>query len=105
MIVAALPVVAGLAVLPWESAVVGYFVVWMVVAGAYLLYLFWAMATGRVGVIHWAPTARRERRLAARAAAAEARLEQQRLDAAMSYGSYRPTADRAQDSDLDHPGQ
>jgi hypothetical protein len=105
LIVAALPVVAGLAVLPWESAVVGYFVVWMVVAGAYLLYLFWAMATGRVGVIHWAPTARRQRRLSARAAAAEERLEQQRLDAAMSYGSYRPTAGRAQDSDLDQPGQ
>jgi hypothetical protein len=105
VIVAALPVVAGLAVQPWESAVVVFLVVWLVLAGAYLLYLFWAMATGRVGVIHWAPTARRQRRLAARAAAAEARLEQQRLDAAMSYGSYRPTAGRAQDSDLDQAGQ
>jgi hypothetical protein len=105
VIVAALPVVAGLAVLPWESAVVVFLVVWVVLAGAYLVYLFWAMATGRVGVIHWAPTARRQRRLAARAAAEEARLEQQRLDAAMSYGSYRPTAGRAQDHDLDQADQ
>lgn len=105
VIVAALPIVAGLVVLPWESAVVAYVVVWMVLASGYLLYLFWAMATGRVGVIHWAPTARRQRRLAARAATREARLEQQRLDAAMSYGSYRPTAGRAQDRDEDEAGQ
>jgi hypothetical protein len=105
VIVAALPVVAGVAVLPWESAVVVFLVAWMVLAGAYLSYLFWAMATGRVGVIRWAPTARRQRRLAARAAVQEARLEQQRIDAAMSYGSYRPTAGRAQDSDLDQAGQ
>ena len=105
LIVAALPVVAGLAVLPWASAVVVYLGVWMVLAGASLLYLFWAMATGRVGVIHWAPTTRRQRRLAARAASQEARLEQQRLDAAMSYGSYRPTVGRAQDRDRDQADQ
>lgn len=105
VILAALPVVAGLVVLPWESAVVVYLVVLMVLGGGYLLYLFWAMATGRVGVIHWAPTARRQRRLAARAATQEARLEQQRLDAAMSYGSYRPTAGRAQVRDLDQADQ
>jgi hypothetical protein len=105
VIVAALPVVAGLVVLPWESAVVVFLVVWMVLGGVYLLYLFWAMATGRVGVIRWAPTARRQRRLAARAATRQARLEQQRLDAAMSYGSYRPTAGRAPDRDLDQAGQ
>jgi hypothetical protein len=56
-------------------------------------------------VIHWAPTARHQRRLAARAATREARLEQQRLNAAMSYGSHRPTAGRAQDRDLDQAGQ
>jgi hypothetical protein len=105
VIVSALPAIAGLVVLPWESAEDAFLVVWMVLAGAYLCYLFWAMATGRVGVIHWAPTARRQRRLTARAATKEARLEQQRLDAAMSYGSYRPTAGRAQDRDLDQPGQ
>jgi hypothetical protein len=105
VIIAAVPAVAGLAVLPWESAVVAYLVVWMVLAGAYLLYLLWAMVTGRLGVIHWAPTARRQRRLAARAATKEARLEQQRMDAAMSYGSYRPTAGRAQDHDLDQAGE
>lgn len=65
----------------------------------YLCYLVWAMATGRIGVIHWAPTARRQGRLGARAAAEQARLEQQRLDAALSYGSYRPTAGRAEDRD------
>jgi hypothetical protein len=105
VIVAALPVIASFVVLPWESAVVAYLVVWMVLAGVYLAYLVWAMAAGRIGVIHWAPTARRQRRLAARAAAQEARLEQQRLDAAMSYGSYRPTAGRAQDRDLDQAGE
>lgn len=101
MLVALVPLVAGLAVLPWESAVIVYIVVWMVLAGVYLVYLFWAMATGRLGVIHWAPTARRQRRLAARTASDEARLEQQRLDAALSYGSYRPTAGRAQQHDCD----
>ncbi len=99
VIVAALVVVAGLVVLPWESATDVFIVVFMVLGGVYLLYLVWAMATGRVGMIHRAPTARRRRRLAARAASREARLEQQRLDAAMSYGSYRPTAGRAQDRD------
>jgi hypothetical protein len=105
VLLGALPLVAGLAVLPWESAVNAYLVVWLVLGGAYLLYLLWAMATGRVGMIHWAPTARRQRRLAARAATEEARLEQQRLDAAMSYGSYRPTAGRAQDRDAEQADQ
>jgi hypothetical protein len=105
VILGALPAIAGLVVLPWASAVVAFLVVWMVLAGAYLLYLVWAIATGRVGVIHWAPTARRQRRLAARAATEEARLEQQRLAAAMSYGSYRPTAGRAQDDNRDQAGQ
>jgi hypothetical protein len=105
VIVAALPVIAGLVVLPWESAVAVYLFVVLVLLGAYLVYLLWAIATGRVGVIHWAPTARRQRRLAGRASKEEARLEQQRLDAAMSYGSYRPTAGRAQDRDPDQAGQ
>jgi hypothetical protein len=105
LIIAAVPIVASLAVLPWESAVVVFLVMCMVLAGAYLLYLFWALATGRIGVFHWAPRARRQRRLAARAATAEARLEQQRLDAAMSYGPYRPTAGRTQDPDVDQTGE
>lgn len=101
-IIGLLPAVAGLVVLPWESAQAAFLVVWLVVGSIYLCYLVWALATGRVGLIHWAPTARRQRRLAARAAAEEAGLEQQRLSAAMSYGSYRPTAGRAQVRD---PGQ
>jgi hypothetical protein len=105
VILGVLPVIAGLVVLPWESAVVAFLVVWMVLGGAYLVYLVWAIATGRIGVIHWAPTARRQRRVTARAAIQEARLEQQRLDAAMSYGSYRPTAGRARDHDLDQTDQ
>jgi hypothetical protein len=84
---------------------VAYLVVLMVLGGSYLSYLFWAMATGRVGVIHWAPTARRQRRLAARATTQEARLEQRRLDAAISYGSYQPTAGRSQHRDRDQADQ
>jgi len=86
----------------WEPTAIALAVVNAVVSIVYLCYLAWALTTGRIGMIHWAPTARRRRRMAARATADEARLEQQRLDAAMSYGSYRPTAGRAQDRD---PGQ
>jgi hypothetical protein len=58
----------------------------------YLCWLAWALATGRVGLIHGTPTARRRRRLERRAAAraqAEALVQQQRLDTALSHGPYR----------------
>jgi hypothetical protein len=59
----------------------------------YLGWLAWAVATGRVGLLHGEPTARRQRRLGRRSAAraqAEARVQQQRLEAALSHGPYRP---------------
>jgi len=83
----------------WQPTEIALFVVYIAGGIVYLCYLAWAIATGRVGIVHWAPTARRQRRLSG-PAAEQARLEQQRLDAAMSYGSYRPTAGRAQDRDL-----
>jgi hypothetical protein len=67
----------------------------MVVGAAWLGYLAWALATGRGGLAHWAPTARRQRRLdrhAAEAARADALVQQQRLEAALSHGPYRPQA-------------
>jgi hypothetical protein len=83
----------------WEPTAIALLIVNVVWSIVYLSYLAWAIATGRIGIVHWAPTARRQRRLAGRAAE-KARLEQQRLDAATSYGSYRPTAGRAQYRDL-----
>jgi hypothetical protein len=71
------------------------FVITMVVGAAWLGYLAWALATGRVGLKHGAPTARRQRRLerrAARAAQADATVRQQRLAAALAHGPYRPQA-------------
>jgi hypothetical protein len=101
-IVRALAVIILLVALAWEPAAIAFAVVNAVVSIVYLCYLGWAISTGRIGIVHWAPTARRQRRMAGRSAAEEARLEQHRLDAAMSYGSYRPTAGRAHDHD---PGQ
>jgi hypothetical protein len=72
-----------------------YFVITMVVGTAWLGYLAWALATGRVGLNHWAPTARRQRgleRRAAEAARADALVRQQRLEAALSHGPYKPQA-------------
>jgi len=83
----------------WEPTAIALVIVDVVGGIVYLCYLVWAIATGRVGILHQRPTARRQRRLSA-SAVEEARLQQQRLDAAMSYGSYRPTAGRAQDRDL-----
>jgi hypothetical protein len=59
----------------------------------FLCWLAWALVTGRVGLIHGQPTARRQRRLERRAAAqaqAQALVQQERLEAALSHGPYRP---------------
>jgi hypothetical protein len=77
------------------------FMVTMVAGAAWLLYLAWALATGRVGLIHWAPTARRQRALERRAAdvaRADAVVQQQRLEAALSRGPYRPQAESGPDA-------
>jgi hypothetical protein len=58
----------------------------------FLCWLAWALATGRVGLVHGEPTARRRRRLERRAAAqaqADALMQQQRLEAALQHGPYR----------------
>jgi hypothetical protein len=68
------------------------FAITVVVCTAWLGYLAWALATGRVGLSHWQPTARRQRRLEHRAAEADAAARQQRLDAALGRGPYRPQA-------------
>lgn len=69
------------------------FVITMVVCAAWLSYLAWALVTGRVSLTHWVPSARRQRRLDRRAAEVardDAIVQQQRLDAALSHGAYRP---------------
>jgi len=99
LIAGALLVIVLLAVTVWKPWTHAFVVAVMVVSIVWLGYLIWAIVTGRIGILHWAPTARRQRRLAGGASAEQARLEQQRLDAAMSYGSYRPTAGRAQNRD------
>jgi hypothetical protein len=71
------------------------FVITMVAGIAWLGYLAWALATGRVGLNHWAPTARRQRRLerrTAEVARADALVQLQRLEAALSNGPYKPQA-------------
>jgi hypothetical protein len=77
----------------WGVAAEISFVGTAVLAICYLCWLAWALVSGRVGLIHWGPTARRRRRLQRRAAArarADALVQQQRLDAALSHGPYRP---------------
>jgi hypothetical protein len=77
----------------WGLAAAISFVGIAVLGLVYLGWLAWAVATGRVGLIRGDPTARRQRRLARRAAAraqAETLVQQQRLDAALSHGPYRP---------------
>ena len=76
----------------------------MVAGAAWLLYLAWALATGRMGLIHWAPTARRQRALehrAAEVARAGAVVQQQRLEAALSRGPYKPPAESSPGSGPD----
>jgi threonine/homoserine/homoserine lactone efflux protein len=53
----------------WEPSAIAYSVITLVGGFVYLCYLIWEIATGRVGLIHWTPTARRQRRLARRVAA------------------------------------
>jgi hypothetical protein len=74
----------------WPAAVDIVVLLGMVLNLATLCWLIWAMATRRIGVTHWAP-ARQEGRIGARRRArAEAVAQQQRLDAALSHGPYRP---------------
>jgi len=74
----------------WQPSAIAFTALTMVLGFVYLCYLVWEIATGRVGLIHWAPTARRRRRLAAARAQAEALAGQHRLEAALSHGPYRP---------------
>jgi threonine/homoserine/homoserine lactone efflux protein len=79
----------------WGLTAEIFFVITMVVGAAWLGYLAWALATGRAGLNHWAPAARRQRRLerhAAKVARAHALVQQQRLAAALSHGPYQPHA-------------
>ena len=74
----------------WPAAVDLVVLLGMVLNIAALCWLVWAMATRRIGVTHWAP-GRRQRRIGAkRRARAAAMAQQQRLDAALSRGPYRP---------------
>jgi hypothetical protein len=87
----------------WQPSAIVFFVLNFVLSFLYLCYLIWEIATGRVGLIDWKPTARRRQRLARREAMAKQRrleIEQQRLEAALSRGPYRPQADfRAADDE------
>lgn len=77
----------------WGLTAEIYFVITMVVGASWLGYLAWALVTGRVGMNHWVPTARRQRRLdrhAAEVAREDATVQQQRLETALSHGAYRP---------------
>jgi hypothetical protein len=74
----------------WEPGAIAYTVITLVGGLVYLCYLIWEIATGRIGLIHWAPTARRRRRLARRAGGKDEAARQERLDAALSHGAYQP---------------
>jgi hypothetical protein len=84
-------VVLGL--LPWVVTTDISLALTMAASIVILGWLAWAIGTGRAGLRRWEPTARRQRRLERRAAAraqAAALTQQQRLDAALSHGPYRP---------------
>jgi hypothetical protein len=86
-----LPLAPG--ALPTEIAVSAS----MVIGFVGLCGLVWAIATGRVGLWRWQPSKRRLERRAAARAQADALVQQQRLDAALSHGSYRPEPPPAPD--------
>lgn len=77
----------------WPPAVDIAVLLGLVVNVATLCWLVWAMATRRIGLSHWTPSQQQHqigaKRIAARRARAEA-MKQQRLEAALSHGSYRP---------------
>lgn len=83
----------------WEPSAIAYSVITLVGGFVYLCYLIWEIATGRVGLIHWTPTARRQRRLGRRVAARDEAAQQDRLDAALSHGAYQPQARVAPEAD------
>jgi hypothetical protein len=74
----------------WAPSAIAYTVIILVAGFAYLCYLIWEIVTGRIGLWHWQPTARRQRRLARRAAGEGQAARQERLDAALSHGAYQP---------------
>jgi hypothetical protein len=74
----------------WPTLVNVVVLLGMVLNIAALCWLIWAMATRRIGVAHWTPARRQSRIGAKRRARAEALVQQQRLDAALSHGPYRP---------------
>jgi hypothetical protein len=74
----------------WPPAVDIGVLLGMVLNVATLCWLVWAMATRRIGVAHWTPSRQQRRIGAKRRARKEARTQQQRLDAALSHGPYRP---------------
>jgi hypothetical protein len=74
----------------WPPAVDIGVLAGMVLNIATLCWLVWAMATRRIGVAHWVPARQQSRIGARKRARAEAMMQQQRLDAALSRGPYRP---------------
>jgi hypothetical protein len=88
LITVAVLVILGL-IGSWEPSAIGYTVITLVGGFVYLCYLIWEIATGRIGLVHWAPTARRQRRLARRVAGRDEAAQQERLDAALSHGAYQ----------------
>ena len=88
LITVAVLVILGL-IGSWEPSAITYSVITLVGGFVYLCYLIWEIATGRVGLIHWAPTARRQSRLARRVARRDEAAQQERLDAALSHGAYQ----------------
>jgi hypothetical protein len=89
LVAVAVLVVLGL-IGSWAPSAIAYTVITLVGGFVYLCYLIWEIATGRVGLIHWTPTARRQRRLARRVARRDEVAQQERLDAALSRGAYQP---------------
>jgi len=76
----------------WPTAVDIVVLLGMVLNIATLCWLIWAMATKRIGVTHWVPARQRSLFGPRQPTRAEAALQQQRLDAALSHGPYRPQA-------------
>jgi hypothetical protein len=77
----------------WPTAVDIVILLGMVLNVATLCWLIWAMATKRIGVTHWAPARQQSLFGPRQRTRAEAALQQQRLDAALSRGPYRAQPD------------
>jgi hypothetical protein len=77
----------------WPTAVDVVVLLGMAANLATLCWLIWAMATKRIGVTHWAPARQQSLFGPRQVTRAEAALQQQRLDAALSHGPYRAQPD------------